>query len=193
MTILLSLALALITVKPENGRFTIYQDGKAIGVEQFSISTIPGGYRATGEMRLDGESAPMKSRMDLDQDLNPTSYEYEDSRGVVRVKIDSPLSDYEQVVNGQSSSETIEFPKGGFILENLFHHYLLLLYKVAAGPESLPIFTPQSLGVGLATIQKTGKTTFSLDIKGAKMEATTDADGRMIRLAVPDAKLVVER
>jgi hypothetical protein len=34
---------------------------------------------------------------------------------------------------------------------------------------------------------------YDLVVGDVKLQATTDADGRLIRLAVPDAKVIVER
>jgi hypothetical protein len=109
------------------------------------------------------------------------------------VRIEDPVSDYEQIVNGETITDNFQFPKGGFILENMFHHYVLLMYKVASGTSSLPVVTPQNRGLGTATVRPKGNRTFDLEVNGAKMEATTDSDGRLIRLAIPEGKLVVER
>ena len=122
MSIVLALLLLVVPVKAETGRFTLTQDGRRIGTEEFTISAVLGGYRAEGQMRLDGDPTVMKSRMVLDQQLNPISYEYEDARGLIRIRIEDPVSDYEQIVNGETITDNFQFPKGGFILENMFHH-----------------------------------------------------------------------
>lgn len=193
MSIVLALLMLVVPVKAETGRFTITQDGRRIGTEEFTISAVLGGYRAEGQMRLDGDPTVMKSRMVLDEQLNPISYEYEDARGLIRVRIEDPVSDYEQIVNGETITDNFQFPKGGFILENMFHHYVLLMYKVASGTSSLAVVTPQNRGLGSATVRPKGNRKFDLEVNGVGMEATTDADGRLIRLAIPDGKLVVER
>jgi hypothetical protein len=193
MNILLSLLLVVATVRPETGRFNISQDGKRIGSESFTITAITGGYRAEGEFRLDGDPTPMKSRMELDAQLNPLTYEYEDARGRVRLKVEDPVSEYESVVNGQTFTDNLRFPKGGFILENMFHHYLLLLYKASAGAEEIPVVSPQNKGFGFANVRAKGNRTYELEVKAVKMEATVDADGRLIRLFIPEGKLLVER
>ena len=55
------------------------------------------------------------------------------------------------------------------------------------------VFVPQTMGIGTVSVQATGPRTFNLDTGDVKLEATTDADGRIIRLTVPDAKVVIER
>ena len=194
MSILFALLLLVAPVKTEIGRFTITQDGRPIGTEEFSITAIRGGYRAEGTTQLSGDPTPIKSRMELDEQLNLLSYEYTRGTGTIRVKIESPVSEYETVADGQASSIDFRFPSGGFIVDNnFFHHYVLLLYKVGASGNSLSVFVPQDMQMGLATVRPKGNRTFELEIGSIKAEATTDADGRMLRLTVPDAKVVVER
>ena len=44
-----------------------------------------------------------------------------------------------------------------------------------------------------ATVRSTGPRSFELDVCDVKPQATTDGDGRLMRLTVPDAKVVIER
>jgi hypothetical protein len=194
MSILFSLALLLApSVKSETATFTIYQAGAKVGTEEFTISARLGGYLAEGVTRMAGDPSPIKSRMELDEKLNPTSYEYEHGPGIIRIKIESPLSHYETIAAGKASSFDFQFPEGGFIVDNnFFHHYLLLLYKVSA-ESSFSIFVPQDLSKGSAKITPKGNRTFALEMGDVRLEATTDAEGRLIRLTVPEAKVVVER
>jgi len=182
------------SVIPETAHFTIYQDGKKIGTEEFTISARRGGYVAEGRTELTGDATPITSRMEMDDQLNPTAYEYKRGNGMIRVKIAKPLSEFETSGNGQDSSLDFRFPDGAFIVDNnFFHHYLLLLYKVGLTGKALPIVVPQDMRLGEATIKPKGSNTFQLDIGSVKLEATTDAAGKLIRLSVPDAKVVVER
>ena len=192
--ILTTLLLLAPAVVPESARFTIYVDGKKIGAEEFTITARKGGYIAEGKTQLAEDPMPITSLMELDEQLNPTSYEYKRGAGEIRVKIAKPLSEYATGADGQQSTTDFRFPEGGFIVDNnFFHHYVLLLYKLSSGAKTVPIFVPQDMRVGQDTIQSKGAGLFQLEIGDVKLEATTDARGRLIRLSVPDAKVVVER
>jgi len=47
--------------------------------------------------------------------------------------------------------------------------------------------------VGTATVRSTGPRSFDLDVGDVELQARTDGDGRLMRLTVPDAKVVIER
>ena len=192
MSILLSLALLLAPIKAENGHFTIYQDGKRVGTEDFSITQRLQGYVVQGRTNI-GE-VNISSRMELNEQLMPTFYEYSDSRSTIRVKVENPVSELETTVGGKSSTVDFRFPTGGVILDNnFFHHYLILLYRVQPLQTLFSVFVPQDVRVGSVSIRATGDHTYDLEAGDVKLQATTDADGRLIRLAVPDKKVVVER
>src|SRR5213594_1241801 len=192
MIILLSLGLLLAPIKTENGRFTIYQDGKRIGTEDFSVVQRQQGYLVEGRTSI-GE-VKISSRMELNEKLTPTFYEYSDSRNTIRVKIENPISELETTISGKSSSADFRFPEGGVILDNnFFHHYLILLYRVQAGQSSFSVFVPHDLRVGAATVRPAGPRTYNLDVGEVKLQATIDAEGSLMKLAVPAANVVVQR
>ncbi len=192
MNFLLSLALLLVPIKAENGQFNILQDGRKIGSEQYSISKAQNGYRVEGRTTIGNDN--ISSKMDLDDKLIPTFYEYSKGKGTIRVKVMDPLSELESVIDGEASSVDFRFPERGIILDtNFFHHYLLLLYRFQMGEAMFSVFIPQTMGIGSVSVKATGPRTFSLDTGDVKLEAMTDADGRLVRLTVPDAKVVIER
>src|SRR5688572_507612 len=193
---ILTALLLLAPVVAETGRFTIKQYGRTIGTEEFTIRTREGGFIVEGRTRLDGDPTTLTSRMELDKNLIPTSYEYSrGSKGTIRVVVD-PQRTGELIVteNGKESATDFNFPRAASIIDNnFFHHYLMLLYRVKAADESLAIFVPQDMQVGLAKVKSKGKGTYALDVGSVKLEATVDEQGRLLRLAVPAAKVVVER
>lgn len=192
MNILLPLVLVLSPIKMESARFTISQEGKRIGTEEFSIVQRQEGYLVEGRTRIGDMS--ISSRMELDQKLVPTSYEYSNPQGAIRVKVAEPVSELQSVAGGETSSVDFRFPTGGVILDNnFFHHYLILLYRVEAGQNLFSAFVPQEMKVGSASVRSTGPRTYDLDVGDVRLQATTDADGRLIKLAVPSAKVIVER
>ena len=192
----LTALLLLVPVVAETGKFTIKQNGRAIGTEEFTIRSRDNGYTVEGRTRLDADSTTLTSRMELDKNLIPTSYEYSRGpKGTIRVVVD-PQRTGELIIaeNGRESSTDFHFPKSASIIDNnFFHHYLMLLYRVKSAEESLAIFVPQDMQVGLAKVKSTGKGTYALEVGSVKLEATVDEQGRLLRLAVPSAKVVVER
>src|SRR6185503_20965808 len=131
MNLLLPLVLLLAPIKVETGQFNIVQDGKKLGTEQYSITKIPTGYRIEGRTTLDNIS----SKMELDENLVPTFYEYTKGQGTIPVKVNSPVSELESTAPG-AQPETIDFrfPERGIILDNnFFHHFLILLYRFQSG------------------------------------------------------------
>jgi hypothetical protein len=192
--ILLAVLLFLAPITPESGRFTITQNGRRVGTEEFTISTIGSGYLVQGRTQLTGTSGTMTSRMELDAKLNPTSYEYSRGGSTIRIRMEQPVSELITTEGGKESTVDFRFPKEGFIVDNnFFHHYLLLLYRVGEKGASLPVFVPQDVRQGEATIRPKGNRTFELIMGDVRLEATTDMNGRMLRLAVPAAGVVVER
>ena len=191
MNLLLPLVLLLAPIKVETGQFNIIQDGKKIGSEQYSITKTQTGYRIEGRTTLDNIS----SKMEVDENLIPTSYEYTKGDGSIRVKVGNPLSEFETTASGvQADSIDFRFPERGIILDNnFFHHFLILMYRLQAGERMFSVFVPQDMRIGSASVHPTGPRSFDLDVGDVKMQATTDGEGRLMRLAVPDAKVVIER
>jgi len=191
MNLILPLVLLLAPIKVESGQFNILQDGKKIGTEEYSITKIQTGYRIEGKTTLDNIS----SKMEVDENLIPTFYEYTKAEGSIRVKVGKPLSEFESTAAGsQPESIDFRFPDKGIILDNnFFHHFLLLMYRLQAGEKMFAVFVPQDMRIGSASARPTGPRNFDLELGDVKLQATTDADGRLMRLAFPDAKVVIER
>lgn len=186
--------LLMAAVVPESGRFTIRQNGQTIGTEEFSIRVKDKGFLAEGKTMLMGDPNPLISRMELDADLNPITYEYSHGKGAIRVRVDTQTSELTVIENGESSSTDFRFPKGASIVDNnFFHHYLLLLYRVKVAEQTFLIFVPQDMEVGQARVLATASRTYSIELGDVKLEATVDPAGRLLRLTVPAANVVVER
>jgi len=198
MNILFSLLLLLAPIRMETGRFTIYQDGRKIGTEDFSITPRTGGYLVEGHtvITTTNQSADLLSHMELNEALKPTFYEFTSLAGSIRLKVDTPTSQLEYSFQGDRQSEDIRFPDDGVIVDtNFFHHYAILLYRIAgkSGTTSVSAFAPQELQLGSMKVRNTGSNTYEFDTGSLKVTATTDKEGRLTRLTVPQAKVVVER
>src|SRR5215471_14003356 len=123
MTIL-TLAATLMLLGPvnlESGKFTITQDGKKVGSEQFTISARRGGgYIAESKIQLLGESSMQSSRMELDEKLKLISYEYTRGKGAIRVRFGQPTVEYETESDGKKSTIDLKLPENTAILDNNF-------------------------------------------------------------------------
>ena len=193
---ILTALLILAPVVTETGRFTIKQNGRTIGTEEFTIRLRDKGYTVEGRTRLEGDPQTLTSRMELDENLIPTTYEYSrGGKGSIRVVVDPKrTAELFIIENGKESATDFRYPPGASIIDNnFFHHYLMLLYRIKSADQTLAIFVPQDMQVGLAKVKSTGKGTYALDVGSVKLEATVDENGRLIKLAVPAAKVVVER
>ena len=193
MNFLLSLLLlAAPAIKTEHGRFNITKDGKTIGTDEFTVSRRESNYVLEGRTTIG--DVTMTSRLEVTEKLVPVSYELKAPGGTTRVNIASPVSQLETVVNGKTETANFRFPEGGVILDNnLFDHYLILMYRVQTGQNTFGVFVPQDRRLGGATVHSTGPRTYDLQIGDVKMQATVDADGTLRKLAVPAANVVVER
>ncbi len=196
MNTLSLLILLLLPVQLESARFTVRVDGERVGTEEFSVSKDGSGFVARGHTRLrvEGNSVDVRSRMELDKDLNPTFYEYRSEETLIRVRLAGPVSEVEYTVEGQRTPYDVRIPTNGMIVDNnFFHHYLLLLYKVGSEGGELPVFVPNEMRLGSVRVRPTGNLTYELDSSNLKLEATTDSNGRLLRLVLPDSNVVVER
>jgi hypothetical protein len=192
MTLLLSILLLLTPIKVEQGRFNIIKDGKRIGTDEFTITLNGSNYVMNGRVAIG--SLVISSKMELNDKLMPLSYEVSNSEGAIRVNVTPPISELQTVAGGKTSTADFRFPDSGVILDNnFFHHYLILLYRVQQGQTDFGVFVPQDMRVGSALVRSTGPRTYDLQVGDVRLQATTDVDGSLIKLAVPDAKVVVER
>lgn len=198
---MLPLILALLMpVQLESGRFTVSVDGSRIGTEDFTISKRGDGFLARGRIRyeINGETVDAESRMELDADLNPVSYEYRSADRVIQVIVGELLTEVEYTLEGQRTPYDIRFPDGGMIIDdNFFHHYLLLMYRENLGRAGVPVFVPQQMTLGTVDIREVEEEleerTFELDSNNLRLRATLDENGRMLRLVLVDSNVVVER
>jgi len=195
---ILTFAATLLLLGPlplENGKFNIVQDGKKIGSEQFSIINRPGGgYIVESRTQLTGDPSILLSKLEVDAELNPVSYEYSHGKGQIHVTVESPISQYDSVNNGAKSSMEFRFPENGLILDNnFFVQFILLLYKSGPSGGTFPVFVPQDFRAGTATVKQEKENEFTLEIGDIHMEAVTDKMGKLIRLTAPETKVVIER
>ncbi len=194
MNVLFSLLLLLLPtpVKTERGRFNILKDGQKIGTDEFTVGRHGSNYVLESKTTI--ADTTISSRMEVTDKLLPVSYEASNAAGSLKVNVASPLSELQTVVNGETSSADFRFPEGGVILDNnFFDHYLILMYRVQAGESKFSVFVPQDRSIGSATVRPGSPRNYDLEIGEVHMQATVDADGSLVKLTVPAAKVVVER
>jgi hypothetical protein len=192
MSFLLSILLLLAPVKAEHARFNISKDGRKIGTEEFTIGKKGSNYSLEGKATI-GDVA-ISSNMELDEKLVPISYEVANQAGKIRITVAQPTSQIQTAVGKDTSSTDFRFPAGAAILDNnLFHHYVILLYRAQMGETTIPVVVPQDMSIGSAVVRSTGPRSYELQVGDIKMQATTDADGSLIKLTIPGANVVVER
>jgi hypothetical protein len=189
---LLLLLLLPAPVKVEHGKFNITQEGRKIGTDEFTISRHNSNYVLESKTMIG--DVVTSSRMELSDKLIPVSYEVSSAEGKISVTVNSPLSELQTVVKGDTSSADFRFPESGAILDNnFFDHYLMLIYRAQAGQTNFSVFVPQDRRVGMATVHSTGQRSYDLEVGDVHMQASVDNDGSLTRLVVPSAKVVVER
>jgi hypothetical protein len=192
MTLLLSFLLLLAPIKVEQGRFNITKDGTRIGTDEYAITMQGTHYLINGKVTIG--DVTITSRMELDEKLIPVLYEVSSPEGKIRVSVEPGISELQTIVGGQTSSADFRFPEAGLILDNnLFHHYMVLMYRVHAGQKDFSVFVPQDTRVGSATVRNTGPRNYEVNVGDIRLQATTDAEGRLMKLTVPAANVVVER
>src|SRR5262245_18280201 len=123
-TVIVGLLLLLAPITPESSRFNIYLNGKKVGSEEFTITARLGGYVVDGRTELAGDPAPLRSQMELDEKLNPTSYEYQHGTGTIRLRVGKPTSELSTVEGTQESSTDFRLPEGAAIVDNNFFHHI---------------------------------------------------------------------
>jgi hypothetical protein len=196
MSIVPLLLLLLFSVQLESARFQILVEGRNVGTEEFSIGRNGESYIARARTRLvvEGTALDAESRMELDHELNPISYEYRSGAKIIRIDIGDELAAVEFIVDGQSTPYDVRLPAGAMIIDdNFFHHYLLLLYKAGESGGSIPVFVPQQMTLGTLVVDPSGDNTFELDSDNLRLRAVTDANGRMLQLDLLNANVVVRR
>lgn len=191
-----ALGLGLPQLRSDSGRFTIYQDGRPVGTEEFSISPGKGGYIAEGRTRITvgGESYDLKSHLEMDDQFRPTFYEYQRQGSSLRFRIRKDVSEFEYTVDGKTSPVDVRFPEGGAIIDNnFFHHYIFLLQRMQQSQVTFPVVVPQSMTLGQITVRVLGGGKFEIETDALKIHAETDAGGRLRRMTDPGGKVIVER
>src|SRR5262245_65250017 len=108
MNIFLSLLILLAPIKAEHARFNISKDGRKIGTDEFTVSMQGMNYMIDGKVTIG--DVVISSKMELNNKLVPISYEASSPEGKMRLKIETPISEFQTIVGGDTTSADFRFP-----------------------------------------------------------------------------------
>lgn len=192
----------------DRGVFHINADGRQIGTERFEIAPSPEGIRATAELSLTADNAARTQEtavLILRRGVEPASYERvqrSPKRGSASLTFgpDKCVAQY-KVPDGEPRDMEFFLPKNVTVLDtNFFHHYTFLLRQydfVRGGVQQMNVLVPQEAMPGMVRVEYTGadqslrKVVVRTD--ALEIEVWADDAGRIMRLAVPSAKVEVVR
>ncbi len=209
---------AAVGFTSDKGKLRILQDGREVGTETFELApagsewmerdeTIirdPGGLqtRAAGQLRFTSDATPVHyewtAQAAADVVPGKASGTVDFQNGTAKTSID--LGTKEPLLQDFMFTS----PRVAILDNNLYGQYALLarLYDWnAAGTQTFPVLIPQDATPGMITIESLGSSAGSggqlagLRVRSADLEihAFFDAKHRLMRLEVPDVKVVVVR
>lgn len=194
----------------DQGSFTITENGQRIGREDFTISVAPRGasmeYIATAtvtygdrrlspELRTDSGGVAVSYRVEArEADAAPERWQGTIVRGRVSARIQTP--------RGQSAREYI-VADGAIVLDDdVFHQY----YFVARAEGPLTVMLPRRNTQIRVQVSRAGREPVRVggqeiqatrlvltEPGGAQREVWVDADGRVLKVAIPARNLVATR
>jgi len=204
---------AVVALTADKGTLRILQDGKEVGSEQFELGQsgnlwiehsetvlkVPGSgeTRSGGQLRVMDDGTPVHYEWTA-QTSTKASGTVDFQSGTAKTKIN--LGAKEPLL------QDFMFPSARMAIldNNLYGQYVLLarLYDWnAAGAQTFPVLIPQDATPGTITMESLGASTVGgtqvtgLRVRSADLEihAFFDARHRLMRLEVPDVKVVVVR
>ncbi len=197
----------------DKGKLTIKLAGQTVGHEEFEIAPSGGGWLAKGTAEIkppESSGSKISGSLTLQPDGAPISYEWTSqaektngahvlfANGVARITLEMQgARPFQQDLSFNSQLITV-------LDNNLYHQYAVLarIYDWSkGGVQTFPVLIPQELTPGTITVQSTGsasadgKTYEGLKVNTSDLEILLllDANHRLMRLEVPDAKVSVVR
>ena len=206
-------APAITAFTADKGKLRILQSGAEVGSEQFELTPsgnawiersetvlrVPGSgeTRSTGQLRLTGDATPVHYEWTA-QTSTKASGTVDFQNGTAKTSIN--LGGKEPLLQDYMFPS----PRVAVLDNNLYGQYALLarLYDWnVAGAQTCPVLIPQDATPGTITIESLGPSTVGgaqvtgLRVRSADLEihAFFDARRRLMRLEVPEVKVVVVR
>ncbi len=199
----------------QKGVLRITADGQALGTERYRIRRVGANLEAVADIQINigGARIEQNTSMTLTPAGEPLSYEWrmeKPKKIYVRVQFEGgkAVATY-PLESGQEDRQEFHFNTGRVAVldNNVFHHFALFarLYDFRKrGVQTFPVFIPQSIQPGTATIESKGTDTVQVNGKSVlarrlvvittdnRVLIWLDEDGGLLRLEVPAAKVVVE-
>ena len=197
----------------DKGKLLIKLAGQTVGHEEFEIAPSGGGWLAKGTAEIkppEGAATKVSGSLTLQADGAPISYEWTAKAGktngahVVFANGVASITLEMQGARPFQQDLTFNSPLIAVLDNNLYHQYAVLarIYDWSkGGAQTFPVIIPQELTPGTITVQSTGsatadgKTYEGLKVNTSDLEILLllDSTHRLVRLEVPDAKVVVMR
>jgi hypothetical protein len=197
----------------DKGKFTVKLAGQTVGHEEFEIAPAGGGWLAKGTSDIkgpDGPSSKITGALTLQSDGAPISYEWTAQAGKTNgahIVFANGIAKITLEMQGARPFEqTLSFntPLVAVLDNNLYYQYAVLarLYDWSKGGEQeFSVLIPQDLTPGSVKVLATGsasadgKSYQGLKVSTPDLEILLllDANHRLMRLEVPDAKVSVTR
>jgi hypothetical protein len=214
LLVVLGLLAPALAAESQQGRFRILAGGRAIGSERYQISATATELHARGEIVLEAGDQRVRQTTSLllNADVSPRRYEW---------KLEEPRESWLRVEfkqgkatiiflrpDGEQEQQLYDFEgeRVALLDVNVFHHFLLAaqLYDFArGGPQTVPVFVPQTVQPGVLTMEMEEVTTETVDGQPQPVRrlAFTTQDNRVllwvteaggfVRLRVPQANVEV--
>jgi hypothetical protein len=208
-----AVAAGPVVFAQDKGKLTIKLGGQTVGHEDFEIAPSGGGWLAKGNAEIkppEGTSSKVSGSLTLQPDGAPISYEWsaqaEKTNGAHILFANGVASITLEMQGARPFQQDLTFntPLIAVLDNNLYHQYAVLarIYDWSKrGTQTFPVLIPQELTPGSITVQSTGstsaegKTYEGLKVTTSDLEILLllDANHRLMRLEVPDAKVSVIR
>jgi hypothetical protein len=197
----------------DKGKFSIKLAGQTVGHEEFEIAPAGGGWLAKGTADIkppEGAASKVSGSLTLQANGAPISYEWsaqaEKTNGAHILFANGVASITLEMQGARPFQQDLTFtsPLIAVLDNNLYHQYAVLarVYDWSkGGAQTFPVLIPQELTPGTITVESTGsanadgKTYEGLKVSTADLQILLllDTNHRLMRLEVPDAKVVVVR
>jgi len=196
----------------DKGKFRILLQGSEIGTEDFELAPSGDGWTARGEttIRASGAETRSSGQLRLTADGTPVRYTWSaqaENKSTGTVDFESGTAKTSISIGSKApllQNFTFTSPRIAVLDNNLYDQYAILsrIYDWnAKGSQMFPVLIPQDATPGSITVDSLG----SQNIDGASLDVLRmhsadlevhlyfDARRRLIRLEVPDAKVVIVR